>query len=45
MVDSKKNDLLDLGDRFVITKNIPCHKCNQCGETSYDMAAVQFNFV
>ena len=41
MRDSYKNDMFDFGDRFVITKNIPCHKCSQCGETSYDLSVVK----
>lgn len=25
----------DLGNCIVIIKNVPCHKCSQCGEVTY----------
>ena len=27
--------MADLDGHFVIIKNVPCHKCKQCGEVSF----------
>ena len=27
--------MLDLNGQFIIIKNVPCHKCSQCGEVSF----------
>ena len=27
--------MLDIDGHFIIIKNVPCHKCSQCGEVSY----------
>lgn len=35
MNNSFSNYMLDLGNRFIIIKDVPCHKCEQCGEVSY----------
>ena len=35
MNNSVSNYMLDLGNRFIIIKDVPCHKCEQCGEVSY----------
>lgn len=35
MKDSFCNYMVDLDGRFIIIKNVPCHKCSQCGEVSY----------
>lgn len=35
MQDDFSNYMADLNGRFVIIKNVPCHKCSQCGEVSY----------
>lgn len=35
MVDSTTNHMIDLGDSFIIIKNVPCHRCEQCGEVSF----------
>lgn len=29
------NYMVDLDGHFVIIKNVPCHKCRQCGEISF----------
>ena len=29
------NYMVDIDGRFIIIKNVPCHKCVQCGEVSY----------
>ncbi|MBO4374539.1 MAG: type II toxin-antitoxin system MqsA family antitoxin [Lachnospiraceae bacterium] len=29
------NYMLDIDGHFIIIKNVPCHKCSQCGEVSY----------
>lgn len=33
--NSVTNYMLDLNGHFVILKNVPCHKCLQCGEVSF----------
>ena len=35
MIDDFSNYMVDLDGRFIIVRNVPCHKCNQCGEVSY----------
>jgi len=35
MINSVSNYIVDLGSRFIIIKDVPCHKCEQCGEVSY----------
>jgi hypothetical protein len=32
--------MIDLDGHFIIIKNVPCHKCSQCGEVSYTGATV-----
>lgn len=32
MVESTTNYMADLGGYFIIIRNVPCHKCTQCGE-------------
>ena len=29
------NYMADLNGHFIIIKNVPCHKCSQCGEVTY----------
>lgn len=29
------NYMADLNGHFIIIKNVPCHKCSQCGEVSF----------
>ena len=29
------NYMADIDGHFIIIKNVPCHKCTQCGEVSY----------
>jgi len=31
-------DVTDLGKCIVIIRGVPCHKCTQCGETTFDLA-------
>jgi len=38
--NSTTNYMADLGDRFVIIRNVPCHKCKQCGEVSFSGTTV-----
>ena len=40
LVDSYSNYMADLDGHFIIIKNVPCHKCSQCGEVSYGGAIV-----
>ena len=35
MADGFSNYMVDLDGRFIIIRNVPCHKCSQCGEVSY----------
>lgn len=35
MKDDFCNYMADLDGHFIIIKNVPCHKCSQCGEVSY----------
>lgn len=35
MTDGFSNYMADLNGHFIIIRNVPCHKCNQCGEVSY----------
>jgi len=30
--------LAEFGESMVIVKNVPCHKCEQCGEASINIA-------
>nr|WP_302120298.1 type II toxin-antitoxin system MqsA family antitoxin [uncultured Ruminococcus sp.] len=34
--DSTTTYVEDLGNCIVIIRNVPCSKCNQCGEVSYN---------
>ena len=31
-------DVTDLGSCIVIIRGVPCYKCTQCGETTFDLA-------
>ena len=35
MIDDFSNYMVDVDGRFIIVRNVPCHKCSQCGEVSY----------
>lgn len=35
MKDGYSNYMVDLNGHFIIIRNVPCHKCSQCGEVSY----------
>lgn len=35
MVNDFNNYMVDLDGHFIIVRNVPCHKCSQCGEVSY----------
>ena len=35
MVEDTTNYMVDLDGHFIIIRNVPCHKCTQCGEVSY----------
>nr|WP_294665445.1 type II toxin-antitoxin system MqsA family antitoxin [uncultured Ruminococcus sp.] len=36
MIDSTTTYVEDLGNCIVIIRNVPCSKCSQCGEVSYN---------
>ena len=40
MADDLSNYMVDSNGHFIIIKNVPCHKCSQCGEVSYSGAVV-----
>ncbi len=35
MKNSFTSYMVDLNGHFIIIKNVPCHKCSQCGEISF----------
>ena len=35
MADGTTNHFTDLGNCMIIIKNVPCLKCDQCGEIAY----------
>ena len=35
MVEDTTNYMVDLDGHYIIIRNVPCHKCTQCGEVSY----------
>lgn len=41
MVESTTTYMEDLGSCIVIIKNVPCNKCNQCGEISYNGTTIK----
>ena len=41
MKDGFSNYMADINGHFIIIKNIPCHKCSQCGEVSYSGKTVE----
>lgn len=40
MIESTTTYYAELENTFVIVKNVPCHKCKQCGEVVYNAAVV-----
>jgi len=41
MVDGLTTDVTDLGSSVIIIRNVPCHKCSQCGEVSYRLEVAE----
>lgn len=41
MVDSTTTFMVQLDNCIVIVKNVPCHKCSQCGEESFSFDVTQ----
>ena len=41
MVDGFTTYMADLGNCIIIIKNVPCHRCTQCGEESFSGDIVQ----
>ena len=41
MVESFEAYFAKLGDAYLIVENVPCFKCEQCGEVLFSMAAVE----
>lgn len=35
MEDSTTTHVVEIGDRIIIIKNVPCQKCTKCGEVVY----------
>ena len=40
MKEDHTNYMVDIDGHFIIIKNVPCHKCCQCGEISYSGVTV-----
>lgn len=40
LTDATTTYMADLGNIIVIVKNVPCHKCIQCGEESFSGSVV-----
>jgi len=36
LADSHANHFVDLESSMIIIKNVPCKKCEQCGEVAYN---------
>ena len=41
MVDGLATDVTDLESSVIIIRNVPCHKCSQCGEVSFSLAVAE----
>ena len=41
MKDSRTTYFADLGKCIIVVKNVPCYKCEQCGEIAYSGAVVR----
>jgi len=41
MVDGVTTDVTDLESSVIIVRNVPCHKCSQCGEVSFALAVAE----
>lgn len=41
MVEDKTTYFEELKNTIVIIKNVPCHKCSQCGEVVYNALVVE----
>lgn len=41
MLDSTTTYVEDLGNCIIIIRNVPCSKCSQCGEVSYNGAVLK----
>ena len=40
MEDDFTSYMADLDGHYVIIKNVPCHRCNQCGGVTFSMKTV-----
>ncbi len=41
MKESKNTYFAQLNDCYIIIENVPCHKCDQCGEVVYSMSVME----
>jgi len=41
MVDGLATDVTDLESSVIIIRNVPCHKCIQCGEVSFSLTVAE----
>ena len=41
MEDTTTTHVVEIGERIIIIKNVPCHKCKQCGEVAYTGSVVE----
>jgi YgiT-type zinc finger domain-containing protein len=37
MADGVTTDLTDLKTSIIVIRNVPCHKCEQCGEVAFSL--------
>jgi len=41
MIDGLTTDVTDLESSVIIIRNVPCHKCIQCGEVSFSLTVAE----
>ena len=41
MSESFSNYMTDIDGHFIIIKNVPCHKCSQCGEILFTSSVIE----
>jgi len=41
MTDSFTTDVTDTNSSIIIVRNVPCHKCVQCGEVSFSITVAE----
>ena len=41
MIDGYTTDVTDFESSVIIIRNVPCHKCSQCGEVSFPLSVAE----